>query len=236
AARVADRFRLDPDRVVVIHNGVDPKIFSPAARNGRMRTELPQRYVASIGSYLPRKGHRLLLEAFSAIAAEFPDTSLVIAGMAGPEHRFLLERAAQLGLADRLACFVGLTHADTASLLAGAEVCVQPAYAEPFGLAIIEAGACGVPVAASAVSGHTELLKDGDTGFLFPAGDQAACVALLRQLLYDRESATRAAGRFRAEVLQEFGWRDCAQAYFALNVAAAPTVHRSESLEGSAAR
>lgn len=236
AARLAAAFGLEAGRVAVIHNGVDPDVFSPGARNGRMRARLPRRYVASIGSYLPRKAHRVLLEAFAALAAEFPDVSLAIAGMRGPEQGPLQELAARLGLSERVAFFVDLSHADTATLLAGAEACVQPAHAEPFGLAIIEAGACGVPVAASAVSGHTEILRDRETGLLFPAGDEAACAAALRRLLNDRVAARSAADRFRAEVLQRYGWRECAQAYFALNAAAPAGVRQSASLARPVAR
>jgi glycogen(starch) synthase len=116
-----------------------------------------------------------------------------------------------------VACFADLSHPDTAALLAGAQACVQAAHAEPFGLAVIEAGACGVPVAASSVSGHSELLRDRETGFLFRAGDVAACAAVLREMLGDRETAVAVANRFRAEVLRSFSWQDCARAYFALN-------------------
>lgn len=216
ADRIAQSFGLHRERIAVVYNGVDPRIFAPAARGGRLRAQLPERYVASVGSYIPRKGHRLLLGAFARIAAEFPDTSLVIAGMQGPERERLLELAARSGLSDRLVCHVDLSHEDTASLVAGALVCVQAAHAEPFGLAVIEAGACGVPVAASAVSGHTELLRDRETGFLFAPGDEAGCAAVVREMLREPDVAGRAARRFRDEVLQRFGWDDCARAYFAL--------------------
>jgi glycosyltransferase involved in cell wall biosynthesis len=138
-----------------IANGVDATLFRPATavpRGGR-------RYVVSVGSYIPRKGHRLLLDAFARLAADHADVSLVIVGQDGPERLPLIDAAARQGLASRVDCRVDLQPDQVAAVVAGATASVQPSLAEPFGIAVIEAGACGVPVIASAVGGHVEILE-----------------------------------------------------------------------------
>lgn len=141
----------------------------------------------------------------------------MISGLDGPERTFLVSRALQLGMPERLVCLVGLAPREVAALMAGAPACVQPSHAEPFGLAVIEAGACGVPVAASAVGGHLELLRHEETGFLFASGDESACAAVLRQIIRNPENAKEVATRFCAEILDRFTWDRCACEYLALN-------------------
>lgn len=216
ADRVADEFGLPPDRISVVHNGVDAAIFSPAATSAPLPKVLPAKYVISVGSYLPRKGHRVLLAAFAGIAGEFPDIGLVIAGMDGPEREPLQEEAARLGVGERLVCLVDLPREAVAYALSRARVCVQPSYVEPFGLAVIEAGACGAPLVASAVGGHLEILREDDTGLFFTAGDAAACTNALRRILQDRPAALAMADRFRKEVGHIYTWQACADAYLSL--------------------
>jgi glycogen(starch) synthase len=157
-----------------------------------------------------------LFEAFSRIAADFPDLALVIAGMDGPEREALHDDAARLGLGGRLVCFVDLPRDSVARLLSRADACVQPSHAEPFGLAVIEAGACGVPLVASAVGGHVEILRHGETGLLFRAGDVDACAQALREVLADPVSGRARAERFLAEVRRDYTWQACAGRYLAL--------------------
>jgi glycosyltransferase involved in cell wall biosynthesis len=216
AKQVAEAFTLSVKRITVIYNGVDADCFSPRAAASNHPANLPTRYLVSVGSYIPRKGQRVLLDAFARLCNEFPDVGLVITGMDGPERQSLLEQAAKIGLSSRLTFLVGLTPKQVATVLARAEICVQASFAEPFGLAVIEAGACGIPVVASAVGGHNELLRHQETGFLFPPGDAGACASILRQVLNDRESARNAAQRFRIEVLNRFTWEACARGYLAL--------------------
>ena len=221
ANRVAEEFRIPLSRITVIHNGVDALLFSPkASQQSTPGVELPHRYIASVGSYLPRKGHQILLEAFSRVAQDFPDLDLVIAGMDGPERKPLEDAAARLGLGGRLLCLVDLSRESVAAMLSRAAVCVQPSHAEPFGLAVIEAGACGAPLVASAVGGHAEILRHGETGLLFRAGDIDACTRALRDVLGDPAWAHARAETFLAEVRRDYTWAACAAKYSALAVPA----------------
>jgi glycosyltransferase involved in cell wall biosynthesis len=216
AKQVSETFGISVNKVTVIYNGVNSTLFSPTAGLHGFSNELPKQYIVSIGSYIPRKGHAILLDALSILASEFPDLALVIVGMDGPERQLLIEQADRLGITDRITCMVGLSPENVAAVTANATLCVQPSLAEPFGLAVIEAGACGVPVVASAVGGHLELIDDKETGFLFASKDHVQCAEILRELLLQPEKGVKAAESFRKKILEEFTWASCAQGYLRL--------------------
>lgn len=215
---VSAALQIPISRVTVVANGVDKELFSPKMRMITPPSNFPRRFLVSIGSFIPRKGHRLLLEAFSRVANEHPDLHLVIVGSEGPEREALGADAARWGLAARLHCFVDKTPTEVAWFLSNATACVQPSEAEPFGIAVIEAGACGTPVIATSVGGHSELLVNNETGLLFAPRDIKGCEAQLRLLLDNPERTCTMADSFRTEVLSRYAWSICAEAYLRLSV------------------
>ena len=217
ASQVSDAFWIDLKRVSVVYNGVDTDLFSASLSSQEVaEIRLPEQFVVSIGSYIPRKGHLVLLEAFSSIAEAFPELHLVIVGMDGSERQTLVDRAIELRVNQRLICLVGLDPGSVASVVANAMLCVQPSFAEPFGLAVIEAGACGVLVLASAVGGHLELIADNKTGFLFPVGDSKQCAVLIQKVLGDPDLLVKVAQSFRREIMEHYSWENCAKGYWQL--------------------
>ena len=216
ANKISEDYNININRITVIYNGVDTAVFCPTSSAESALIPLPKQYIVSIGSYILRKGHIVLLDAFSLLKESFPDLHLVIVGMDGPERQALVAHATVLGLDNRLTCFVGLKPEIVASIVARATLCVQPSFAEPFGLAVIEAGACGTPVLASAVGGHLELITDNITGFFFPAGDSDRCALAMQNLLSDMEKANNAAVLFRQEIIDTYTWDECSQSYLSL--------------------
>jgi glycosyltransferase involved in cell wall biosynthesis len=125
----------------------------------------------------------------------------------------LLNLARQLGIGNRVQCEIDLKQEAVASLLAGAVVCVQPSLSESFGLAVIEAAACGTPVAASLVGGHGEIITDGENGILFPPADAEAIASALERLLSDPSFASGLAIKLRQQILERFTWERCADEF-----------------------
>ena len=201
-------------KAIVIHNGVDQKVFYPRfrAESNGLRY-LPKRYLVSVGSYIPRKGHLSMLAAFKQIASDHSDLHLVIIGQDGSERAPSLLFAEREGLADRVHCLVDMPPESVAVAVASAIACVQPSIAEPFGIAVIEAGACGTPIIASAVGGHLELLTEGDTGYFFEAGNVDDCARAMRQVLNGPESAATVGNQFRQIVMNRYTWSACATGY-----------------------
>lgn len=219
AKEVVQTYGVALARVTIVYNGTNTKLFAPLLSNDLVSEQVRLNlYIVSVGGYIPLKGHRILLDAFALVAPSFPSLGLVIAGMDGPERMPLLARSKELGVLDRVTLLVNLKPAEVAELMARAALALQPSFAESFGMAVIEAGACGVPVAASAVGGHLELVQDHETGYLFEAGDVEGCAAVITEILVDKDAAKKVAENFRAAILRRYTWPACAHAYLKLMI------------------
>jgi glycosyltransferase involved in cell wall biosynthesis len=166
-----------------------------------------------VGRLVERKGVETIIRAL----VELPDTELLVAG--GPavteldgdrEANRLRKIAAEVGVADRLVMLGGIPPHDVPALLRSADVAVFTPWYEPFGIAPVEAMACGIPVVATAVGGITDTVTDGVTGQHVPPRRPAVLAATLRDLLADPDRR-RAYGRAGAERAREhYAWEQVA--------------------------
>ncbi|MCP5294307.1 MAG: glycosyltransferase family 4 protein [Zoogloeaceae bacterium] len=201
------------DRFNVIYNGVDTNVFKP---NLAKDPSLPAMYLVQVGSFDIRKRQLFLLECFSRIAPSYPGLSLVLVGMDGPERSRVLKWADERGLAKCLVVRTDLEPRDVARIVANAVCCVQPSSVEAFGIAVIEAGACRVPVVASRVGGHIETVIDEVNGLLFEVDDIDGCVKAIERLLESDSLRARLATAFYQKVVDNFKWSESAKKYFEL--------------------
>ena len=118
-----------------------------------------------------------------------------------------------MGLAGRVVLLCDLNPSGVAHILRGSVLAVQASLAEPFGLAVIEAAACGTPVVVSAVGGHLEIVEDGRTGWVFQPGDVQSCTDAIRRALADPAEASQRAQTLALEVRARFTWQRCALQY-----------------------
>lgn len=176
------------------------EIVTPGIEPGEYERAEPRRgapVVACIARLHREKNVALLVRAFARVRAEIPEARLVIFGD-GPERGALERLAAALGLGGAVE-FRG--YVEGAGRRCGeAAVLAVPSSRESFGIAALEAMACGVPVVAARVGGLPELVLDGETGLLVPPEDEKALAKALVGLLRDPERAAGlgAAGRERA--------------------------------------
>jgi len=214
ARQLAESMAIQQERITVIHNGVDTNLFCPAVPlNPGPACDPVQRVITSVGHYVGRKNHTRLIRAFASLASEDRSLKLVIVGMRGPELPALEALAKTLGLVDRVELLVDQSASAVANLLRQSELVVQPSIEEPFGLAVVEAAATGVPVAVSAVGGHLEIIRHGITGWTFDPLDEADIQrAMVEALSHPIESRARAA-RLLCDVREQFSWQKCAAAY-----------------------
>ena len=157
--------------------GARPHVVYPGVRipdNGPRRGEprkSGENVVGTVCRLFPVKGIVYLIRAIGLLRAQFPEVRLEIAGV-GPDQERLEQEVRSLGLT-RHVTFLGW-QANVESLLARWDVLVMPSIQEAFGIAVLEAMAAGLPVVATSVGGLRELVEDGRTGWLVPAGDPAA--------------------------------------------------------------
>jgi glycosyltransferase involved in cell wall biosynthesis len=171
--------------------------FSPDMANAAPASlDLPNgvRIVLAMGRLHPNKGFDVLVRALPAL----PGVHAVIAGE-GPERAALLALARREGVADRLH-LLGW-RADTAALLAAADVLVCPSRHEPLGNVVIEAWSARRPVVAAAADGPRELITHGSDGVLVPPEDAKTLAGAIGSVLDDPACtlALAEAGRLRYE-------------------------------------
>lgn len=213
ADTVVSRLGGDPTRIAVVPPGVDSTVFHPIVG---APPDPPQLVVAARLEEL--KGVALAVETLAMVRD--PRPQLVIAGEAAPRDRSYRDHLEQLvadsGLDERVS-FVGvLTRAEVADLLAGAAAVLIPSYSETYGLVALEAGACGVPVVATATGGLKEAVVDGSTGLLMEDRQPASWARAIDRILADSVLAETlgTAARRRAESLSwEAATRSLLRAY-----------------------
>lgn len=194
-------------RIPAIYYGVDGALFQPAKRLERReeaRAGLgirPEEVVALlIGNDWAKKGLPWLIEALAEIT-DLPVRVLVVGRDARAPY---LTRAQALGVADRL-IFENVSG-DVVQFFAAADLYVAPSVYDPFGLPVLEAMACGLPVIASAAMGASELVTDAVDGRILPdPRDKAVLAVMIRELATDSAARSRL-GCKAAETARMFTW------------------------------
>jgi PEP-CTERM/exosortase A-associated glycosyltransferase len=202
------------DRVVVVPNAVDRSLLTIDAgqSEGVLREQLglTGRFVLGfVGSYYAYEGLDLLLRAAAKLRTRADFSILLVGG--GPEEARLKQLAEQLSVGD-LVRFAGrVHHTEVGRYYRLIDILVFPRkrirlteLVTP--LKPLEAMAQSKPVLASDVGGHLELIRNEETGYLFPAGDEAALAARLEQLIADPNGMSRVAAHGRRFVETERTW------------------------------
>jgi starch synthase len=204
---------VDPDRVVVVHNGIDTEAWRPApdlAALGRLGIDPDRPSVVFVGRITRQKGIEHALAAAESIdpaaqmvfCAGAPDTPEIGAEMRERAGSLAARRGRVVWIEDML------PRVDLVAVLTAATVFICPSVYEPFGLTNLEAMACETAVVASATGGIPEIVVEGETGLLVPVGERlaASLADAVNHLLADpaRAAAMGRAGRQRA--VEQFGW------------------------------
>jgi starch synthase len=208
---------IDPDRVHVIHNGIDAGVYRPLPPGGalaRHGIDASRPYAIFVGRVTRQKGLGHLLEAALlldprwqlVVCAGPPDTPEIAAEVAELASR-VRERRGGLVWIEGL-----LPRDELIALLSGAGVFVCPSVYEPFGLVNLEAMACERAVVASRVGGIPEIVAEGETGLLVdwderdPAAFSRGLAAAIARVLSDQALAARLGRAGRQRVLDHFAW------------------------------
>jgi glycosyltransferase involved in cell wall biosynthesis len=172
--------RVQPGRIHVCYNAIDMQRFHPGPR---LRPEALAGACLVIGvicALRPEKDLPTLLEAFARVRQLRPGLKLAIVG-SGPLLPELEGLSRKLGLGS--SCHFEPATADVAGWLHAIDIFVLPSKSEALSNSLMEAMACQCSVVASRVGGNPELVDDGGTGLLFPAGDAAGLAECLKRLI-----------------------------------------------------
>lgn len=138
--------------------------------------------VLFVGRLISNKGVKYLVEAMPFVLAMHPNTRLLVVGE-GEEKFRLAALAHELRIDDRVILMGQRSHEDVIRIMRAANVFVLPSLAEPFGIVLVEAMSCGLPIVATRVMGIPWIIRDRANGYLVPAGDAMALARRISQLL-----------------------------------------------------
>ncbi|MEM9384878.1 MAG: glycosyltransferase family 4 protein [Pseudomonadota bacterium] len=188
------------DHVHTLRNGVDLSQFQPVDDRDGARQELgvAGKVLLTVGHLIERKGNHLVLEAMP----ELPDMTLLLAGD-GPERSRLEAQARALGVADRTQFLGRVAHDELRRLYAAADALILASSREGWANVLLEAMACGTPVAATSIWGTPEVVAEAAAGRLIPERSGDSIAQTVRELLADPPE--RAQTRAYAE---RFSWDD----------------------------
>ena len=185
-------------RTSVVHNGVDPELFSPgtqAASSGLT--------VLSVGNLIPIKGHEVLVRAVASLAQEFPTLTLDIIGR-GPEFSRLQTVAEQLGIGSRVQFLGSRSRQQVAEALRRCTVFALPSRYEGLGCVYIEAMSSGKPVIGCRGQGIAEVIQHGSNGFLVGPDNEKELTLALGMLLRDEPLRRNLGAAARDTILERF--------------------------------
>jgi glycogen synthase len=223
-------YGVDPERVRVIHNGIDHEEYAPTRSPETLRrlgVDPDRPIILFVGRITRQKGILHLVRALPllrtdaqvVLCAGAPDTEEIGAEMAALVAEARRSRPDIVWLPEML------TREDTIVLYSHADVFVCPSVYEPFGIINLEAMACETPVVASAVGGIPEIVVSGETGLLVtfepegngspeprnPEAFSASLAAAIDDLMDDPERRATMGAAARRRVLLHFSWRHIAE-------------------------
>jgi len=195
-----------PEKLRVIHNGVDTEKFQRAQRDrARLFPDVGnEMLVVLVGNmHSDVKGHPSLIAAAPTVVREFPEVRFVLAGE-GESRPTFAAQVAQLGLEGAFK-FLG-RRSDIPEILASCDMAVLPSRAEGLPNAVLEYMAAGLPTIATRVGGIAELVQDGVTGLLVPAENANALAGALLRFLRDPEQARQIANNGQRFAVENFSF------------------------------
>ena len=190
------RYRIDANKISVVHNGVDTSDFSPSSMEKGVS-------VLFVGRLVIQKGADQLPAILEALSARSELMPIRVVGE-GPLRDWLC-RTLRESSCPHVVELAGAVPADQVrEHYSAAQVLLMPSVYEPFGLVAIEAMACGLPVVAYSVGGLAEIVVSGRTGFLVSPGNVAMAAAYLDCLLSNQTVRKRMEGEARNRVVSRF--------------------------------
>jgi glycosyltransferase involved in cell wall biosynthesis len=208
---VIDTHPIAPQRVVVVHHGVDLSKFNVQQIDKKaQRRELGysenQTVIGIIGRLQASKGYFEFLDMAAILRKKYPETRFLVVGEAshGEEKQAqeIFEHIDRLELNDVVNC-CGYRE-DIPQVLSAMDIFVFPSHAEAFGLVLIEAMAMAKPVVSSNCDGVLDIVVDGETGFLVPPKNVAELSRTTEKLLGNKKMRNRMAKKARARIEQYF--------------------------------
>jgi phosphatidyl-myo-inositol dimannoside synthase len=201
------------DRVHTVPLGTDPEIFRPGLGTGEVKRRYGlagRRWLLSVARLTRHKGIDVGMQVLAQLAPEYPDLGYAVVGT-GDDLSELESMGRGLGIADRINFLGQVPEADLPQVYNSAEIYlglsrIMPERVEGFGISLVEASACGLPVIAGISGGIPETVEDGVSGLLVSPEQVNQVSAAVRSLLNDRSLAAKLGSNGRERVERYYNW------------------------------
>ncbi|MZP29496.1 glycosyltransferase [Heliobacterium undosum] len=194
-----------PDKVTVIHNGVDDGKFVDAKRKSDLRAEFgianDAPLVGMVGRFHPVKGHKYLIEAAKEILKINSNVRFLLVG--DGFNREMIETVIREEGLEPFFLLTGFRE-DIADIYRAIDVLALPSLSEGLSLTLMESMLCECPAVATAVGGNPEIVADEKNGLVIPPGDALALAAALLRLIENREESRRFGEAARKTIEERF--------------------------------
>ena len=180
------------EKLTIIYNGVNADDFKPCEPDEEFIENYNlkgKKVIGFIGSFYRYEGLDLLIDAFAHTSTTMPESVLLLVG-GGEMEKELREKIQWLNLSEKVVMTGRVSHDCIPSIYASIDILVYPRYSMRLTelvtpLKPLEAMAMGKALVASDIGGHRELIRDNETGVLFPAGNKFALAESIESLLKD---------------------------------------------------
>ena len=201
------------EKIKVIYNGVDTKIFKPSTRPGSGRAfSIPEDslIIGTVGSLRREKGFDIMIKSMPEIIKSCPQAFFIIAGT-GAEKEYLEKTASDLNVNSRIV-FLGQRE-DISEIIPAFDIACSSSRTENFPLSILEYMACAKPVVATKAGGVPEMVKDGFNGIAVDAESPEALAKAILYLINNKELRKTMGANARKTVEENFTVEKMVQNY-----------------------
>jgi glycosyltransferase involved in cell wall biosynthesis len=204
----------------IIPMGVDSTFFHPDKKNPQLREQygIKGPFLLFVGRLTEKKGGRYLIEAMPALMKQNPEAKLLVIGT-GEEKMNLQHLTQNLSISNNV-IFAGAipnnelpAYFATADIFIGPSIKVEGGDTEGFGLTFVEAAMSGCIIVGTNVGGISDIIVDGETGFLVPEKDPKALAVTLCDILEQLDTLSNITTAARQKMISQFDWQKIAEKY-----------------------
>ncbi len=191
---------IKPEKIIVIHNGIDTTLFVPSDRS-----YLEKKHLLWIGRYAKGKGVEYLIEALNILKQKHPEITLTLVGK-GPDKDKIIKQIHNFDLTNNVVLKDFIPNSEIVQLYQQSSIFVLPSLEEGVPRTILEAMSCGIPVVCSRLPQLVDIVEG--SGFLVPTKDPLSLADSISTILSDPELAAKMSTHGRQKVLTNHSWLD----------------------------
>ncbi|MBZ2166314.1 glycosyltransferase family 4 protein [Methanobacterium spitsbergense] len=190
---------VNPDKIEVIHNGIDTNLFTPKQQESKNKQLL------WVGRYIHGKGVQYLIEAFKIVSEEYDDLKLLMVGD-GPLKENINKQINHLGLNRKITQKKFIPNSEIPDLYRNSDIFVLPSLEEGVPRTILEAMSCEIPVVCTKLPQLIDIINE--CGIMVPKKDPEALAEGIIKILSDKSLSLKFGKNGRYKIINGFSWEN----------------------------